>query len=168
MQFWTSIKGHNSKVVWWNLPIYNPKPLLAGINYAKFEENRSKTTRVRERKRMETPGYWPLWPWKLGQGHRNLITPFSCPNDVSVPVWSKSIQWFRRYRADKKLRRRRRRDPHQKKICPPPLRRGDIIIHAIYVSNIDEYISCKNQNHSTEFNWVIAKWNIEIGLLYIH
>ena len=52
MQFLTSIKGHNSKVIWRNLPIYNPKSLLAGINsYAKFEENRSKTTQVRERKR---------------------------------------------------------------------------------------------------------------------
>ena len=48
----TSIKGHNSKVIRRNLPIYNPKPHLAGINlYAKFEENRSKTTQVRERKR---------------------------------------------------------------------------------------------------------------------
>ena len=38
-----------------NLPIYDPKPLLAGINsYAKFEENRSKTTQVRERKRTKS------------------------------------------------------------------------------------------------------------------
>ena len=45
------IKGHNSEVVRPNLPIYNPKPILVDINsYAKFEENRSKTTQVRERK----------------------------------------------------------------------------------------------------------------------
>ena len=185
MQFLTSIKGHNSKVIWRNLPIYNPKPLLAGINsYAKFEENRSKSTQVRERKwtkcnlkpqsgaitlrlfdeiypstipnhslpvstriqslkkigqkllKLESRNKWrhldfqtvnwPLWPWKLGQGHWNLITPFGCPNEVSVPVWSKSIQWFRRYCADKKLRRRRRRrqDPHQKQYVPQLLRRG--------------------------------------------
>ena len=35
------------------------------------------------------------WPWKLGQGHQNLITSFLPPNNVSVQVWSKSMcrQW---------------------------------------------------------------------------
>ena len=55
MQFLTSIKGHNSKVIRRNLPSSNPKPLLADINsYAKFKENRSKTTQVRERKRTKS------------------------------------------------------------------------------------------------------------------
>ena len=31
-----------------------------------------------------------VWPWKWYQGHQNLITSFPCPNNVSVPVWSKS------------------------------------------------------------------------------
>ena len=35
-----------------------------------------------------------MWPWKLGQGHHNQINPYSPPNNVSMPVWSKSIHWF--------------------------------------------------------------------------
>ena len=47
-----SIKGHNSVVYKQMQPICNPKPLLSDINvHAKFEENRSKTTRFRIRKR---------------------------------------------------------------------------------------------------------------------
>ena len=43
----------------------------------------------------------PEWPWKWGQGHKKLITSFSCPNGVSVQVWSKSTYRFRRQSADK-------------------------------------------------------------------
>ena len=49
----------------------------------------------------------------------NLITSFPRPNNVSVPVWSNSTNWFRRKSADKKLCRRRQ-DPHQKHYAPPP------------------------------------------------
>ena len=35
---------------------------------------------------------WSWCPWKLGQGHKNLSFPFGCPEEVSVQVWSKSIQ----------------------------------------------------------------------------
>ena len=38
-----------------------------------------------------------VWPWKWGQGHKNLMTSFPCPNGVSVQVWSKSTYWFRRW-----------------------------------------------------------------------
>ena len=32
-----------------------------------------------------------LWPWKLGQGHQNLINSSAHPNNASMQVWSKSI-----------------------------------------------------------------------------
>ena len=41
------------------------------------------------------------WPWKWGQGHQNLIISFPCLIGVSVQLWSKSTNWFRRYSADK-------------------------------------------------------------------
>ena len=44
--------------------------------------------------------YWtfkvPMWPWKWGHGHQNLITSLLCTDGVSVQVWSKSMHWFRR------------------------------------------------------------------------
>ena len=43
----------------------------------------------------------PIWPWKWDQSHKNLTTSFSCTKGISVQVWSKSIDWFRRYNADK-------------------------------------------------------------------
>ena len=50
--FLTYIKGHNSVVSERNKPTCNPIPLLPDTSvYAKFEENRSKGTKVRERKR---------------------------------------------------------------------------------------------------------------------
>ena len=45
----------------------------------------------------------PVWPWKWGQGHKNLIISFACLSSGSVQVWSKSTNWFRRKRADKAL-----------------------------------------------------------------
>ena len=41
-----------------------------------------------------------VWSWKRGQGHKNLTTSSSCPNGVSMQVWSKSTNWFRRQSAD--------------------------------------------------------------------
>ena len=41
------------------------------------------------------------WPWKLGQGHQNLINSEPPPNNALVQVWSKSIHLFRRYRVRK-------------------------------------------------------------------
>ena len=32
---------------------------------------------------------------KLGQGHQNLINSQPPPNNASVQVWSKSINWFK-------------------------------------------------------------------------
>ena len=37
----------------------------------------------------------------VDQGHQNLISSLPSPSDISVPVWSKSINFFRRYDADK-------------------------------------------------------------------
>ena len=39
------------------------------------------------------------WPWKLGQGHQNLINSFITM--IQYIVWPKSIIWFKRYGADK-------------------------------------------------------------------
>ena len=41
------------------------------------------------------------WPWKLGQGHGNLINSFNYPNDTIHKVWPESIIWFKRLGADK-------------------------------------------------------------------
>ena len=46
------------------------------------------------------PYFWhfkaPVWPWKLGQGHQNIINSSPSPNYVSMQDWLKSIHWFRR------------------------------------------------------------------------
>ena len=42
----------------------------------------------------------PVWPWKWGQGHLNLINSSPSPNNVSMRVWSKSIHWFRKWRTE--------------------------------------------------------------------
>ena len=36
------------------------------------------------------------WPWKLGQGHQNLIKSFNYSNDTIHKVWPESIIWFKR------------------------------------------------------------------------
>ena len=28
-----------------------------------------------------------LWPWKLGQGHQNLILYWSCPIYIGLQIW---------------------------------------------------------------------------------
>ena len=38
---------------------------------------------------------------KMGQGHQNLISTFTCPSIVDVQVWLKSIHSFKRQSADK-------------------------------------------------------------------
>ena len=40
-----------------------------------------------------------LWPWKWG--HQNLISSFSCFNNIVLQIWSKSIYTFMRKGADK-------------------------------------------------------------------
>ena len=46
-KFLTSIKGHNTRLNWRNLPIYNPKPLLPKINWnIKFKDNRSEMVKI--------------------------------------------------------------------------------------------------------------------------
>ena len=37
----------------------------------------------------------------MGQGHQNLISSFTCPSNIDVQVWLKSIHSFKRYGADK-------------------------------------------------------------------
>ena len=64
-----------------------------------------------------------VWPWKWGQGHQNQITSFPPPNNAYVQVWSKSIYWFSRQSADKRLCWRWQ-DLHQKQYVPTPLRLG--------------------------------------------
>ena len=34
---------------------------------------------------------------KWGQGHQNLINSLVCPNNLPLPVWWNSTQWFKRY-----------------------------------------------------------------------
>ena len=43
------------------------------------------------------------WPWKLDQGHQNLISFLSCPNVISTQIWLKSASWFMWYWAHKHL-----------------------------------------------------------------
>ena len=38
----------------------------------------------------------PVCPWKRGQGHQNTIISSPCPSGVSMQVWSKFTNWFRR------------------------------------------------------------------------
>ena len=61
-----------------------------------------------------------LWPWKLGQGHQNLISSLLCPNYISMQIWQESNHWFTRYCADKKVwcQPQCQRDPHQKQYVP--------------------------------------------------
>ena len=28
-----------------------------------------------------------LWPWKLGQGHQNLMSYWSCPIYIGLQIW---------------------------------------------------------------------------------
>ena len=41
------------------------------------------------------------WPWKLGNGHQNLINSFNYPNDTIHKVWLEPIIWFKKQGADK-------------------------------------------------------------------
>ena len=45
----------------------------------------------------------PVWPWKLGQGHQNIINSSPPPNNVSMLDWLKSTIRFRRYRTETKF-----------------------------------------------------------------
>ena len=42
-----------------------------------------------------------VWPWKWVQGHQNLIISYRYLSGVSVQVWSKSTNCFKRQSADK-------------------------------------------------------------------
>ena len=41
------------------------------------------------------------WPWKLGQGHQNVIKSFNYPSDTIHKVWPESIIWFKIQGANK-------------------------------------------------------------------
>ena len=77
----TSIKGHNSVIYRGYiriLPFCNPKPLLPDINvHAKFEENRSKTTQVRVRKR-SGDGRTDTQTFKIFGGYDTISRHFLC------------------------------------------------------------------------------------------
>ena len=62
-------------------------------------------------------------------GHQNLINSFPLPNNVSMQVWSKSIQWFRRqptesiywtFQSDAVTLKIRPRSPKSNPLVPPP------------------------------------------------
>ena len=74
------------------------------LQYIKFGQNPS----FGSRNRVQTSFFGqnlafkvPVWPWKWGQGHQNIIISFPCPSGVSIQVCSKSTNWFRRQSADK-------------------------------------------------------------------
>ena len=41
------------------------------------------------------------WPWKLGQGHQNLLKSLNYPNFTIYEVWPESVIWFKRQGADR-------------------------------------------------------------------
>ena len=70
-----------------------------------------------------------VWPWKWGQGHQNLITSYSHPNNVSVPVWLKIHPLVQKTECRQEatgMRMRTLTGSAPKAICPPPVRLGDI------------------------------------------
>ena len=69
-------------------------------------------------------GYFkvPVWSWKLGQCHQNLINSSPPPNNVSMQVWLKSINWLQKIMHGNE--RGCQRDPHRKQYIPAPSRWG--------------------------------------------
>ena len=74
------------------------------IQYIKFGRNPS----FGSRDRVQTSFLWSKFDiqsvgmiLKWGQDHQNLIISFPCLSGVSVQVWSKFTNWFRRQSADK-------------------------------------------------------------------
>ena len=63
---------------------------------------------------------------KKGQGHQNLITCFPC-HDVSMWVWSESIHWFTRQKADMLCRK----GPYQKQYAPSHSGLEDIFFNTV-------------------------------------
>lgn len=100
-------------------------------------ESRSPNPSINSRDRVQTSVhfwpiiwlFWALLPWKLGQGHQNLIKSSSCPSVIAMEICFKSIHSFMRYFADKKLSRQCWRwltlGSAQKAVCPPPFGGGD-------------------------------------------
>ena len=67
----------------------------------KFGQNPSIGFQDIELERLISTVFMDSWPWKLGQGHQNLINSEPPPNNALVQVCSKSIHLFRRYRVRK-------------------------------------------------------------------
>ena len=98
-------------IVWWpwklghgHQNLINSILIIPMIQYIKFGQNPS----FGSRDRVQTSFFGQyltfkvlVRPWKWGEGHQNLIISFPCLSGVSVQVWSKSTNWFRRERADK-------------------------------------------------------------------
>ena len=40
------------------------------------------------------------WPWKLDQGHQNLIKSLNHPSNTIDEVWPESVIWFKRQGTD--------------------------------------------------------------------
>ena len=72
----TLIKDHNSVVYKQISPVCNPKPVLPDIN-GKFEENRSKSTQVRVRKR-SADGQTDTQNFKMFEGYNIISRHFLC------------------------------------------------------------------------------------------
>ena len=93
----------------------------------------------------------PVWPWKRDKGHRNLITSFPNPNDVSVLIWSDSIYWFVKQNAHKAhflsnysavTLKIRSRSPKSNQFFPPSL--GCICASLVKFQTLVKEIMCRH------------------------
>ena len=69
--------------------------ILAGKNTGVFSENTDVSHL--QNQSMVAISVMKMWPWKLGQGHLNLISYWSCPIYIGLQIWQHSIQWSMRY-----------------------------------------------------------------------
>ena len=114
-----------------------------------------------------------VWPWWWGQGHQNLNISFLRPNGVSMQVWSKSTNWFRRYSADKAhfynlysvvTLKILSRPPKSKKFFKPSqhynIRRVGRICHLVQEIGYGQaFLESKLEN----FNIFIVWWHCKLG-----
>ena len=52
---------------------------------------------------LDTWVYVSSWPLKWGQGHQNLLSFLSCPNNMYMPFWQESVDNVMRNRAYMKV-----------------------------------------------------------------
>ena len=83
------------------------------------------------------------WPWKLGQGHQNLINSFDYPNDTIHKVWPESIIRFKR-RVQKSFFVN---IWHSKCLCDLENQgHQNIIISSLYLSDVSVQVWSKSMN----------------------